>query len=76
MNSSVCNEGDRSQCANNNGVVDLLGSQKYVQVNYSNKVLKLNAFEPIECIYDVSLCYLQGIVSRWKCFSTLSIDKK
>ena len=54
MNSSVCNEGDRSQCANNNGVVDLLGSQKYVQVNYSNKVLKLNAFEPIECIYDVS----------------------
>ncbi len=50
MNSSIA---DPDQSQNNNGVVDLFGSQKYVQVKYANKLLKLNAFEPIECMYDL-----------------------
>lgn len=51
MNTSICNESTISQ--SQNAPVDLLKSQKYVQVNHVNRILNLNAFEPIECAYDL-----------------------
>ena len=44
---------NESQLTQPNGVNDPFKSQKYVEVPHASKILNLNAFEPIECIYEV-----------------------
>ena len=51
MNTSISqlNESQVSQ----NGLPDPGKSKKFVQVNHMSRVLNLNTFEPIDCVYEV-----------------------